>query len=113
MAQEAKFELSKHRSVKQYEMSSIEYFVKLTDADGEVVRYKVTDYYNDSNEIVETIIAQFYGINYIEKGRIDIHSRLGKKILTFVTNEHFYRGDVIEAMGIKEHEDQIDYYYGK
>ena len=106
MAQEAKFELSKHRSVKQYEMSYIEYFVKLTDADGEVVRYKVTDYYNDSNEIVETIIAQFYGINYIEKGRIDIHSRLGKKILTFISNNHFYRGDVLESMYVKEKYDE-------
>ena len=36
----------------------------------------------------------------------DLHvkndSRLGKKILTFVTNEHFYRSDTIEAMYVKE-----------
>ena len=106
MVQEAKFELLKYRSVKQYEMNSIEYFVKLTDADGEVVRYKVKDYYNLNQEIVQTIIAQFYGINYIEKGRIDIHSRLGKKILTFVTNEHFYRNDVLESMYVKEKYDE-------
>ena len=40
-------------------------------------------------------------------------SRLGKKILTFVTNEHFYRGDVLESMYVKEMEDKVDDYVNR
>ena len=64
MAQEAKFELLNYRSNKRgvtweggESISFYDYIVKLTDADGEVVRYNITDYYNEEmNEITDTRI---------------------------------------------------------
>ena len=53
IAQEAKFELL------NYKLHGLitEYLVKLHDADGEVVNYHITDYYNqDLNEITSTKI---------------------------------------------------------
>ena len=49
----------------------------------------------------------------MELDLIENDSRLGKKILTFISNNHFYRGDVLEAMYVKEMEDKIDSYYEK
>ena len=76
---------------------------KLVDADGEEAIYSITDYYNTSNEIMDTRIWKMQGINNetLDNG-VNNNSKLGKKILTFVTNEHFYRGDTIEAMHVKE-----------
>ena len=98
IAQEAKFELL------NYKLHGLitEYLVKLHDADGEEVTYGIIDYYNeDCNEIVDTRIWKLS-----DKILDDLHvkndSRLGKKILTFVSNEHFYRSDVLEAMWIKD-----------
>ena len=63
IAQEAKFELINYKTTKQgvrfdgaQETQFIDYIVKLTDADGEVVRYSITDYYNSENEITDTRI---------------------------------------------------------
>ena len=105
MAPEAKFDLSNYKSRKQNEMNFIEYIVNLHDADGEKVSYNITDYYNDENEITETKIWQFWKLedpNFNNK--VECDSKLGKAILTFVTNEHFYRSDTLEAMYVKENE---------
>ena len=111
MAQEATFYLLNYKSRKQDGKNFIEYIIKLVDADEVETVYSITDYYNDENEITETKIWQFWKLedpNFNNK--VECDSKLGKAILTFVTNEHFYRGDTIEAMGIKELEDQIDYH---
>ena len=52
VAQEAKFELVKY----SLQGRITEYLVKLHDADGEEVMYHITDYYNDSEEIIHTKI---------------------------------------------------------
>ena len=105
MAQEAKFELLKYR-MHGGDGAFTEYLVKLVDADGVVVNYNITDYYNEIEEIIDTRIWKLS-----DKILDDLHvkndSRLGKKILTFVTNEHFYRNDVLEAMYVKEQYDTI------
>ena len=106
MVQKAKFELL------NYKMHGLitEYLVKLHDADGEVVSYHITDYYNqDLNEITSTKIWVLEH-NALDIKLIENDSKLGKKILTFVTNEHPYRGDTLEAMHVKELEYQIDDY---
>ena len=55
MAQEAKFKLiDLHDSNNDNSIGFIEYKVKLYDADGVEVMYNITDYYNESNEIVDT-----------------------------------------------------------
>ena len=104
MAQEAKFELLKYR-MHGGDGAFTEYLVKLVDADGVVVNYNITDYYNEIEEIIDTRIWKLS-----DKILDDLHvkndSRLGKKILTFVTNEHFYRSDTIEAMYVKEQYDE-------
>ena len=41
-------------------------------------------------------------VNIVNENLIDNDSRLGKKILTFISNEHFYRNDVLESMYVKE-----------
>ena len=109
VAQEAKFELL------NYKLQGLitEYLVKLHDADGEVVNYHITDYYNkDLTEITSTKIWRL--VTDIEEDNfIGTQSRLGQKILSFITNEHFYRNDVLEAMYVKEMEDKIDSYYEK
>ena len=88
----------------------IEYKVKLHDADGEEVEYHITDYYNkDCNEIVDTRIWKLSD-KILDDLFIENDSRLGKKILTFVTNNHPFRGDTLEAMHVKELEYQIDDY---
>ena len=106
IAQEAKFELINYK-MHGGDGAFTEYLVKLHDADGEVVNYHITDYYNeDLNEITSTKIWEL--TNRIHDVKND--SRLGNKILTFVSNEHFYRGDVLEAMYVKEMDIKIDNY---
>ena len=103
IAQEAKFELLKYRMHSKNVDSDnpfTEYLVKLVDADGVIVHYNITDYYNDSEEITDTRIWELS--NRIGLERVENDSRLGNKILTFVSNEHFYRSDVLEAMWIKD-----------
>ena len=115
MAQEAKFELLKYRMHSKNVDSDkpfTEYLVKLHDADGVEVMYNITDYYNDREEIIDTRIWKLS-----DKILDDLHvkndSRLGIKILGFITSEHFYRNDVLEAMYVKDMEDKIDSYYEK
>ena len=107
MAQEAKFELINYK-MHGGDGAFTEYLVKLHDADGVEVMYNITDYYNESEEIIDTRIWELS--NRIGLERVENDSRLGKKILTFVTNEHFYRGDVLEAMYVKEMDIKIDNY---
>ena len=106
MTQEAKFYLLNYKSRKIEGVENhIEYLIKLVDADGVEMRYSITDYYNSKNEITDTRIWPL--TNNIELlNLIDNDSRLGKKILSFVTNEHFYRSDTIEAMYVKEKYDE-------
>ena len=113
MTQEAKFYLLNYKSRKQEGLENhIEYLIKLVDADGVEIRYSITDYYNSKNEITDTRIWPLKTNVELLK-LVDNDSRLGKKILSFVTNKHFYRGDVLEAMYVKEMEDKIDSYYEK
>ena len=116
IAQEAKFELLNYKAKgknypdnKDYGYALTEYLVKLHDADGVEVMYNITDYYNESNEIVDTRIWVLSD-KILDDLFIENDSRLGKKILTFVTNNHPYRGDTLEAMHVKEMEWQIDDY---
>ena len=107
MAQEAKFYLLNYKSRKQEGLENhIEYLIKLVDADGVEIRYSITDYYNSRNEITDTRIWPLKTNVELLK-LVDNDSRLGKKILTFVTNEHFYRGDVIESMFIAGRENRL------
>ena len=104
IAQEAKFELLKYRMHSKNVDSDnpfTEYLVKLVDADGVEVHYNITDYYNDSEEITSTRIWELSD-KILDDLEVKNDSRLGKKILTFVTNEHFYRSDTLEAMWIKD-----------
>ena len=106
IAQEAKFKLL------NYKLHGLitEYIVKLHDADGEEVEYHITDYYNeDISEITSTKIWELSDRVF----EVKIDSRLGIKILGFITSEHFYRNDVLEAMYVKDMEDKIDSYYEK
>ena len=120
MAQEAKFELLNYKTTKQgvrfdgaQETQFIDYIVKLTDADGEVVRYSITDYYNEGmSEIIDTRIWVLSD-KILDDLQVKNDSRLGIKILGFITSEHFYRNDVLESMYVKEMEDKIDSYYEK
>ena len=109
IAQKAKFELLNYK----LHGTLTEYIVKLHDADGEEVKYHITDYYNeDISEITSTKIwklSRWFG-NDLE---VKIDSRLGIKILGFITSEHFYRNDVLESMYVKDMEDKIDSYYEK
>ena len=105
IAQEAKFKLINYK----LRGTLTEYLVRLHDADGEVIDYHITDYYNeDNNEITSTRIWELS--NRIGLERIENDSRLGIKILGFITSEHFYRNDVLESMYVKEMEDKIDDY---
>ena len=107
MAQEAKFYLLNYKSRKQEGLENhIEYLIKLVDADGEEIRYSITDYYNSENEITDTRIWPLKSNIELLK-LVDNDSRLGKKILTFITNKHFYRGDVIESMFIAGRENRL------
>ena len=107
MAQEAKFYLLNYKSRKQEGLENhIEYLIKLVDADGEEIRYSITDYYNSQNEITDTRIWPLKTNVELLK-LVDNDSRLGKKILTFITNKHFYRGDVIESMFIAGRENRL------
>ena len=106
IAQKAEFELL------NYKLHGLitEYIVKLHDADGEEVKYHITDYYNeDISEITDTKIWELSDRVF----EVKIDSRLGIKILGFITSEHFYRNDVLESMYVKEMEDKIDSYYEK
>ena len=100
IAQEAKFELVKY----SLQGRITEYLVKLYDADGHIELYHITDYYNkDINEITSTKIWRLQAqVNIVNENEIKVDSRLGKKILTFISNEHFYRNDVLESMYVKE-----------
>ena len=108
IAQEAKFELVKYAM----QGNITEYLVKLYDADGHIELYHVTDYYNkDINEITSTKIWRLQAqVDIVNDNEIKIDSRLGIKILGFITSEHFYRNDVLESMYVKEMEDKIDDY---
>ena len=107
MAQEAKFYLLNYKSRKQEGLENhIEYLIKLVDADGVEIRYSITDYYNSRNEITDTRIWPLKTNVELLK-LVDNDSRLGKKILTFITNKHFYRGDVIESMFIAGRENRL------
>ena len=106
VAQEAKFELLNYK----LHGTITEYIVKLHDADGEEVKYHITDYYNeDISEITSTKIWELSDRVF----EVKIDSRLGIKILGFITSEHFYRNDVLESMYVKDMEDKIDSYYEK
>ena len=95
IVQEAKFELVKYAM----QGNITEYLVKLYDADGHIELYHITDYYNkDINEITSTKIWEL--TDRIHDVKND--SRLGNKILSFITNKHFYRNDVLESMYVKE-----------
>ena len=109
VAQEAKFYLLNYK----LQGTITEYLVKLHDADGEEVMYHITDYYNkDLNEITSTKIWVLEH-NALDIKLIENDSRLGIKILGFITSEHFYRNDVLESMYVKDMEDKIDSYYEK
>ena len=98
IAQEAKFELL------NYKLHGLitEYLVKLHDADGEEVTYGIIDYYNeDCNEIIDTRIWKLSD-KILDDLYVKSDSRLGIKILGFITNEHFYRNDILESMYVKE-----------
>ena len=111
IAQEAKFELVKYAM----QGNITEYLVKLYDADGHIELYHVTDYYNkDISEITGTKIWRLQAqVDIVNENLIENDSRLGKKILTFISNEHFYRNDVLESMYVKDMEDKADSYYEK
>jgi len=109
IVQEAKFELL------NYKLHGLitEYIVKLHDADGEEVEYHITDYYNkDLSEIIDTRIWKLSD-KILDDLQVKNDSRLGIKILGFITSEHFYRNDVLESMYVKDMEDRIDSYYEK
>jgi hypothetical protein len=114
MVQEAKFELQLvHESNKCAEREAtqgitnhIEYLIKLHDADGVEVKYHITDYYNSIGEIIDTRIWKIAS-KALNDLFVENDSRLGKKILTFITNEHPYRGDVLEAMFVAGREDRL------
>ena len=102
MAQEAKFYLLNYKSRKKQGLENhIEYLIKLVDADGEEIKYSITDYYNSRNEITDTRIWPLKTNVELLK-LVDNDSRLGNKILSFITNKHFYRNDVLESMYVKE-----------
>ena len=111
VAQEAKFELVKY----SLQGRITEYLVKLYDADGHIELYHVTDYYNkDISEITGTKIWRLQAqVNIVNENLINNDSRLGKKILIFISNEHFYRNDVLESMYVKEMEDKVDDYVNR
>ena len=109
MTQEAKFELLNYK----LRGTLTEYLVRLHDADGEVVDYHITDYYNkDVNEIVDTRIWKLSD-KILDDLEVKNDSRLGIKILGFITSEHFLRNDVLESMYVKDMEDKIDSHYEK
>ena len=109
VAQEAKFYLLNYK----LQGTITEYLVKLVDADGEEVEYNITDYYNeDCNEIVDTRIWKLSD-KILDDLQVKIDSRLGIKILGFITSEHFLRNDVLESMYVKDMEDKIDSHYEK
>ena len=113
MAQEAKFYLLNYKSRKKEGLENhIEYLIKLVDADGVEVRYNITDYYNSKNEITDTRIWPLK-TNVDLLKLIENDSRLGIKILGFITSEHFYRNDVLESMYVKEMEDKVDDYVNR
>ena len=114
IAQKAEFELLNYKLRGRF----TEYIVKLHDADGEEVKYHITDYYNE--DISEIIKTQIYELSdrgnqawSLGGSNVKNDSRLGIKILGFITSEHFYRNDVLESMYVKDMEDKIDSYYEK
>ena len=107
IAQKAEFELLKYKLQGRF----TEYIVKLHDADGEEVKYHITDYYNE--DISEIIKTQIYELSdrgnqawSLGGSNVKNDSRLGIKILGFITSEHFYRNDVLESMYVKEKYDE-------
>ena len=109
IAQKAEFELLNYKLQGRF----IQYLVRLHDADGEVVDYHITDYYNkDVNEIVDTRIWKLSD-KILDDLQVKNDSRLGIKILGFITSEHFLRNDVLESMYVKDMEDKIDSHYEK
>ena len=113
MVQKAKFKLMNYKMHGDLDYPFTEYLVKLYDADGEEVTYNITDYYNeDCNEIVDTRIWKLSD-KILDDLQVKIDSRLGIKILGFITSEHFYRNDVLESMYVKEMEDRVDDYVNR
>ena len=87
MAQKAKFKLLNQHLLSE---GILVFDVELTDADNEVVRYIVTDFYSaDGLKIVETTIAVLPDNADCDSDAefIDEGSNLGKKILKFLDNE--------------------------
>ena len=111
IAQKAKFELVKYAM----QGNITEYLVKLYDADGHIELYHVTDYYNeDISDITSTKIWRLQAqVNIVNENLIENDSRLGIKILGFITSEHFYRNDVLESMYVKEMDDKIETTFDK
>ena len=87
MAQKAKFKF-----LGQHQLSSgiLVFDVELTDADNDVSRYIVTDYYSaDKEKIVETTIEKV--TSYCDSDNVDVDedSYLGKQICNFLEDaEH-------------------------
>ena len=83
MTQEAKFELLNYK----LRGTLTEYLVKLYDADGHIELYHVTDYYNKNiSEITGTKIWRLQAqVDIVNENLIENDSRLGKKILTFIS----------------------------
>ena len=85
MANKAKFKLlSKHKS----DLGTIIYHdIELTDADNDVSKYIVTDYYNSSGLNIEaTTIEAVKGDCDVDNEDINTDSYLGKKIMEFIEN---------------------------
>tara|TARA_Y100000296_G_C4975950_1_gene158219 strand:- start:68 stop:343 length:276 start_codon:yes stop_codon:yes gene_type:complete len=87
MAQKAKFKF-----LGQHQLSSgiLVFDVELTDADNDVSRYIVTDYYNSSKtKIVETTIEKVTSDCDSDNVDVDEDSYLGKQICNFLEDaEH-------------------------
>ena len=66
MAQEAKFYLLNYKSRKKEGLENhIEYLIKLVDADGEEIRYSITDYYNSEINVFPPNCNPFSLVNLI------------------------------------------------
>ena len=87
MAQKAKFKF-----LGQHQLSSgiLVFDVELTDADNDVSRYIVTDYYSaDKEKIVETTIEKVTSDCDSDNVDVDEDSYLGKQICNFLEDaEH-------------------------
>ena len=88
MAQKAKFKF-----LGQHQLSSgiLVFDVELTDADNDVSRYIVTDYYSaDKEKIVETTIEKVTSDCDSDNVDVDEDSYLGKQICNFLEGTEDY-----------------------